>query len=75
VNDPALDIVRLGIPVKPSDNRSQSYVTQYGSHCWEADVLPAVVIEQTLDEQIRSWINDKLWQRRGKEIERARSLL
>ena len=69
VNDSALDIARLGIAVKPSDSRSQSYVAQYGSHCWEADVLPAVVIEQALDEHIRSWINDKLWRRRDKEIE------
>jgi hypothetical protein len=75
VNDPALDIARLGIAVKPSDSRSQSYVTQYGSRCWEADVLPAVVIEQALDGHISSWINDKLWRRRHKEIERARSLL
>ena len=75
VNDSALDIARLGIAVKPSDSRSQSYVAQYGSHCWEADVLPAVVIEQALDEHIKSWIDDKLWRRRDKEIGRARSLL
>ena len=75
VNDSALDIARRGIAVKPSDSRSQSYVAQYGSHCWEADVLPAAVIEQALDEHIRSWIDDKLWRRRDKEIEQARSLL
>ena len=75
VNDSALDIARLGIAVKPNDSRSRSYVAQYGSHCWEADVLPAVVIAQALDEQIRSWIDDKLWRRRHKEIEQARSLL
>jgi hypothetical protein len=75
VNDSALDIARLGIAVKPSDSRSRSYVAQFGSRCWEADVLPAVVIQRALDEHIRSWFDDRLWRRRRKEIERARSLL
>lgn len=47
----ALDNPRLrrGIDVKPSDSRSKSYIAQYGGRCWETDILPASVIEQTLD--------------------------
>jgi hypothetical protein len=38
-------------------------------------VLPAAVIEQALDHDIRSWIDAEAWQRRETEIERARALL
>ena len=38
-------------------------------------MLPASVIEQAIDEDIRSWINAKAWKQRAAEIERARKLL
>jgi hypothetical protein len=75
VTDRALDIDRLAIEVKPSDSRSNSFVAQYGDRCWEADVLPASVIEQAIDDDIHLWLNNKQWKRRGREIERARQLL
>ena len=75
VHDPVLDIERLGIEVKPSDSPAAGYIAQYGNRCWEADVLPAAVIEQALDEHIGSWIDDKLRRQRDKEIERTCSLL
>jgi hypothetical protein len=52
----ALDNPRLrqGIEVKPSDSRSESYIEEYGERCWETDILPASVIEQALDDHIRS---------------------
>jgi hypothetical protein len=67
--------LRRGIDVKPSDSRSESYVLQYGERCWEADVLPASVIEEALEDHIRSWLDAKLLARRDAEIERARALL
>lgn len=75
VRDPAFDIERLGIEVKPSDSRSKRYVAEYGNRCWEVDVLPATAIEQALDNHIRSWRDANLWRRRDAEIERARNLL
>jgi len=72
-----LDSARLreGIAVKPSDSRAERYIEQYGERCWETDILPAAVIEQALDNHVRSWLDGKLWQRRAAEIERARVLL
>ena len=66
---------RLGIEVKDSDSRSESYIAQFGDRCWEADILPGQVIEEALDADIRSWLDRKLWNRRTAEIERARKLL
>jgi hypothetical protein len=65
----------LGIEVRASDTRSEAYIEQYGNTCWEADILPAAIIEDALNTDIRSWLNRKLWQQRDKEIEQARSLL
>ena len=38
-------------------------------------MLPADVIEQAIDAEIRSWLDDELWERRDREIDRARALL
>jgi hypothetical protein len=75
VQDPDLDLDRLAIEVKPSDSRAKAFVEQYGDRCWEADVLPAAVIEQAIDADIRSWLDVKRWKQRNAEIERARTLL
>jgi hypothetical protein len=64
-----------GIEVKPSDSRSQTYLAEHGDRCWEVDILPAAVIEQALDAHIRSWLNERLWRQRDREIERARERL
>jgi hypothetical protein len=66
---------RLGIAVKPSDSRAKSYIAQHGNRCWEADVLPAAVIEQAIDAEIENRRDDALWAQRDQEIERALSLL
>ena len=73
VADHGLD--RLAIEVKPSDSRAKAFVAEYGDRCWEADVLPATVIEQAIDDDIGGWLDRKRWDRRDKEIERARKLL
>jgi hypothetical protein len=73
-----LDSARLreGIAVMPSDSRAKRYIAQYGERCWETDnILPAAVIEQALDDHVRSGLDGKLWRRRAAEIERARVLL
>jgi hypothetical protein len=43
--------------------------------CWELDAIPADVIEAELELQIRFRLDLELWNRRGREIERARALL
>ena len=71
----AHDLDRLAIEVKVTDSRSKSYIEEYGRRCWEADVLPADVMEQAIDADIRSWLDIDMWRRRSAEIERARALL
>jgi hypothetical protein len=65
----------LSIEVKKSDSRSENYIAQYGNACWEADILPASVIAEDLDADVRSWLDAKLWKQRDREIKRARTLL
>jgi hypothetical protein len=66
---------QLSIGVKDTDSRARRYIEQYSRRCWEADILPAAVIEQAIDADIRSWLDTDLWRRRNTEIERARALL
>jgi hypothetical protein len=61
--------------VKPSDSRSRAVVREYGTTCWETDILPATAIEAALDTDVYSWLDTGVWNRRDEEIERARSLL
>jgi hypothetical protein len=75
VRDAALDIERLAIAVKPSDSRSKAYIAEHGNRCWEADVLPAAVIQQALNAHIGSWLDEKKLRQREREIEQARALL
>ena len=75
VHDPALDIERLAIAVKPSDSRTRAYVERYGNRCWEADILPPEIIEGALGAHIAGWFDGRLWRRHDAEIERARGLL
>jgi hypothetical protein len=67
--------LRQGIEVKPGDSRAKSYIAQYGTRCWETDILPAATIEQALNDHIDSWLHEKVWKQRAAEIERARALL
>jgi hypothetical protein len=64
----------LAIEVKPSDSRSKAFVASHGNRCWEADVLPGAVIEEAIDDDIRSWLDKKKWIQRDREIEQARQL-
>ena len=65
------DLDQFAIEVEPSDSRSTADVEEYGERCWEADVLSADVIEQALDDEIRSWLDNDIWRRRDAEIERT----
>jgi len=71
----ARNFLREGVEVKPSDSRSQTYITEHGDRCWEVDILPAAVIEQALERHLRSWLDERLWRQRDREIERARALI
>ena len=46
------DLDRLAIQVKPSDGRSVTYIEEYGRRCWEADILPADVIERAINVEV-----------------------
>jgi hypothetical protein len=71
----AHDLGRFGSAVKDSDSRAGAYIEEYGTTCWEADVLPASVIEAAIDAAIEERLNDAIWKQRNGEIERARALL
>jgi hypothetical protein len=66
---------RVSIKVKPSDRRTEKYVEQYGNRCWEADVLSEDTIQTALDDDIGSWLDRTKWDRRGAEVEKARTVL
>jgi hypothetical protein len=63
IRDRELDIERLSVDVKPSDSRAEKYIEQYGDRCWEADILPASIIERDLDLQIESRLSRAAWDR------------
>jgi hypothetical protein len=67
--------LRCGIEVKLGDTRSERYIEQYGARCWETDILPAATIRFALEYYIEQWLDRELWERRQREIERARTLL
>jgi hypothetical protein len=69
------DLDRLAIEVKPSESRTKKFVADYGDRCWEADVLPATIIEDAVEDHIRSWLDAKRWGQRAADIARARELL
>jgi hypothetical protein len=54
----------LAIEVKPSDSRSKTFVAEHGTSCCEADVLPAALIESTIDAHVRSWLDQEKWAQR-----------
>jgi hypothetical protein len=65
----------LSIEVKVSDSRSKNYIKEHGERVWEADILPAAVIQKQLNAAVYSWLDVDAWSRRDAEIERARRLL
>ena len=72
-DDPALET--LSLEVKRSDSRSTRFLEEYGDRYWEADILDAAVIQERLGQEINSWLDADLWNRRKAEIETARALL
>ena len=53
----------------------QKPLAEHGDRCWEVDILPATVIEQVLEAHIHTWLDQRLWRQRDREIERARTLI
>jgi hypothetical protein len=51
------------------------YIAEHGDRCWEVDILSSAVIRRELDSHIGSWLDQRVWQRRDREIDRARKLL
>jgi hypothetical protein len=54
-------VLRATGDVAASDSRAERYIAEHGNVCWEADVLPAAVIEQALDDEVNSWLDDGRW--------------
>jgi hypothetical protein len=73
----ALDnpLLRQGIQVKPSDSRAKKFIASYGDRCWETDILPASVIEETIERHILAWLDAERWGQRDREVRAARALL
>jgi hypothetical protein len=77
-NAPVIEFVRIGLTLEQVDAHDLgrfAIAGEYGDRCWETDVLPASIIEQTINADIRSWLDTKLWNRRLAEIKKARRLL
>jgi hypothetical protein len=73
--DQVHEFEHLSIEVKPSDSRSKGYIAEHGDRCWEVDVLPASVIEDAIESNILTWLDERDWEQREREIEVARKLL
>ncbi len=50
-------------PAKATDIRFAGYEAIYGTSSWELDALNPVVIEQMIDAEIRTLIDDSIWAR------------
>ena len=48
-------------PVKLADSRSSSYISRFGTHCWEVDAIPTDVLATILSDGIRCFRDEALW--------------
>ena len=62
-------------PTKMSDSRSSDYVDKFGSECWELDALQPAFIEEIIQTEIRSLIDQDLWDSIDEGEEEARKTL
>jgi len=50
---------RLAVKSRTVKSPGPAQVAEYGQPCWEADILPANVIGEALDNHIASWLDRK----------------
>lgn len=48
-------------PAKPNDARYDSYVDEYGEHCWELDALDPPQMAAIVEQHILALRNENLW--------------
>jgi hypothetical protein len=62
-------------PTKLTDSRTQGYVNQFGSECWELDALPPEVLDQLVSDQLdQVWDLHRYQRIAGEEAEHRRLL-
>lgn len=62
-------------PAKETDSRSGPYIEQYGESSWELDALDPAVIDQIIDREISTLVDDEILEERKQEEETQRALL
>lgn len=58
-------------PVKATDSRTGAYSKKFGDSCWELDALEPSLMEQLINDQVESYLDQDQW---DKEKEREREL-
>lgn len=48
-------------PAKLTDSRANGYVRRFGRESWELDALDPATLDALVDEEIRSWRDEALW--------------
>lgn len=49
-------------PAKATDARFEDYAAQFGTSCWELDALDPLVIQDLIDTEIASYVDDDAWE-------------
>lgn len=62
-------------PAKQTDARFASYVAQHGDESWELDALEPTVIEQLVEDAVRSVIDEEAWEEAEAEEGEGKSVL
>lgn len=60
---------------KMTDSRSGQYVAEHGKYSYELDALDPDVLSALIDQTIRSYLDEKLFQKRRDRLEVERALL
>lgn len=62
-------------PAKLTDTRANDYIDRYGPHSWELDALEPRVLHALIDTEIRSLIDDDVWDETEREETQRRHYL
>ncbi len=62
-------------PTKLTDSRAAEYVQDYGDSSWELDALEPRLIRELVEDEVRLFIDDGLWQETAAEEEREAEVL
>lgn len=62
-------------PVKKSDTKAKSYISQFGSDCWELDALPPSELQNLVVEAIKKYINSDFWNKKIAKVKKGKNWL